>query len=65
MYGITPREYLLNIRVKAAKEFLALTDLPIAQIAENCGFCDSKNLILNFKKATHMTPGRYRKLNRL
>lgn len=61
--GVTPHEYLINLRVKKAKELLISTDLSLTEISDRTGFCDSKNLILNFKKSTAMTPRQYRTLS--
>lgn len=61
--GVTPHEYLVNLRIKKAKELLVSTDLSLAEIADKTGFCDSKNLIMNFKKNTSMTPRKYRTLS--
>lgn len=60
--GITPHEYLVNVRVKKVRELLVTTTLPVYRIAEMTGFVDSKNLIRNFKKSTDVTPGNYRKI---
>ena len=37
-YGLTPAEYVRNVRITAAKELLLSTDLCIAEISERCGF---------------------------
>ncbi|MCF0146685.1 MAG: helix-turn-helix transcriptional regulator [Eubacterium sp.] len=58
--GITPYQYLLHLRINKAKELLNTTELCLEEIAQQSGFCDSKNLICNFKKVTQMTPGQYR-----
>lgn len=60
--GISPYEYLTNIRINKAKELLYLTQLSLSEIAEKTGFSDSKNFITNFRVSTSMTPGKYRKL---
>ena len=63
--GLSPYNYLLYLRINKAKELLASTDLPLDEIAQQSGFCDSKNLIYNFKKAVQLTPMQYRNANPL
>ena len=60
--GISPYEYLTNIRINKAKELLYASQLSLSEIAEKTGFSDSKNFITNFRISTSMTPGKYRKL---
>lgn len=59
--GLTPYEYLINLRINRAKDFLVSTDDPLDIVAVNSGFTDSKNLIYNFKRIVHLTPNEYRK----
>lgn len=53
--------YLRNIRVEHAKKLLRTTSLPTAQIALSCGFQSPHHLIRSFKKVTSLTPGEYRR----
>lgn len=48
-------------RVNYAKGLLRLTDDPIAQIAEQCGFTDEKYFSRVFKKHCDVSPGIFRK----
>jgi AraC-like DNA-binding protein len=59
--GITPYEYLINLRISKAKQLLRTTNAILDEIAEQSGFCSSKNLIYNFRRLTGMTPGAYRR----
>lgn len=59
--GMSPYNYLLYLRINKAKEFLNTSELQLDEIAQQTGFCDAKNLIYNFKKATGITPIQYRK----
>lgn len=61
--GLTPYEYLINLRINKAKELLISTDSCLDTIAANSGFTDTKNLIYNFKRIVHLTPNAYRKTN--
>jgi AraC-like DNA-binding protein len=61
--GITPYEYIINLRINKAKELLTITNSCLDEIAELSGFSDSKNLIYHFKRVTHLKPKEYRKAN--
>lgn len=61
-YGITPFEYLMQLRVHAAKQLLAeQRNLSVAQIAAKVGFNDVGYFIKCFKKLEHATPLEFRK----
>ena len=64
-YGQAPYEYLTNLRINNVQKLLCSSDLTLEQIAVKSGFCDSKNLIKNFKKITGKTPNEYRNLHPL
>jgi AraC family transcriptional regulator len=57
--GQSPHQYLLAIRVEAAKRLLR-TDTPIAQIAFNCGFSHQEHLTRMFGRHVGMAPAAYR-----
>ncbi|MDR2054144.1 MAG: AraC family transcriptional regulator [Treponema sp.] len=59
--GVTPYEYLINLRISRAKQFLRTTNAILDEIAEWSGFLNSKTLIYNFRRLTGMTPGAYRR----
>jgi AraC-like DNA-binding protein len=59
--GVTPYEYLINLRISRAKQFLRTTNAILDEIAEWSGFPGSKALIYNFRRLTGMTPGAYRR----
>ena len=59
--GITPREYLIDCRLKKACELLSTTSKQISEIAGKCGFCNQQYLTLLFKKKYNITPIAYRK----
>lgn len=63
--GITPYEYLSNLRINKAKELLMNTDNTLDKIASLTGFSDSKTLIYNFKKITGLRPAQYKKANKI
>ncbi len=61
--GITPVEYIRNLRVEKAKALLSFTDLTILDIAIDCGFGSLSTFYETFKKYLKMTPKEYRKIN--
>lgn len=58
-FGISPHQYLLKLRIEHARELLK-TYHTIQQISEYCGFSDVHHFSNAFKKATGLTPARYR-----
>ncbi|MBE6374353.1 MAG: helix-turn-helix domain-containing protein, partial [Lentisphaerae bacterium] len=53
---------LQNFRLAQAETLLRTTLLPLTEISDRCGFCDSNYFILCFRKRYKITPYRYRKL---
>lgn len=60
--GYAPHEYLVNLRVQKAKEFLCNTRKSVEETAEHCGFSSPSNFIRAFHKQTGFTPASYRRL---
>lgn len=60
--GMTPQEYLLSLRLERAKQFLLQPEKSISEIAYACGFSSQSYFTEQFRKETHMTPGKYRKM---
>lgn len=60
--GMSFSEYLNNVRISAAKQLLAESDLLIYEVAEKCGYHDSFYFNRVFKKMTGISPGAYKKL---
>jgi len=56
----TPRDYLLALRVEAARRLLVTTDISLAAIATDCGFTDQSHFTKRFQKVTGITPHHYR-----
>ena len=59
--GLTPNEYLINLRINKSKELLRYADLPIQQIAKEVGFENVSHFINQFKKQEDTTPLSFRK----
>ena len=58
--GQTPKEYIIDYRLKRAIEKLENTSDSIAQIAFDCGFSSAVGFNHIFSKKTGMTPSKYR-----
>lgn len=61
--GTTVFGYVTAKRVKAAEELLIVSDKPVSEIAADVGYSDYNYFIKVFKKATGVTPLKYRKQN--
>lgn len=57
------RSYLNNVRIEKAKELLATTDIPLADVGNQVGFADQSYFNKIFRKYEGLTPGQYRTLN--
>ncbi len=58
--GISPYQYLLQQRIKRAKELLMQKERSIMDIALECGFNSHSHLSKQFRQFTGMTPKTYR-----
>ena len=59
--GVGFLAYLTGIRMERAKKLLLTTDLPVAEVAEQCGFGDYRVFTKVFKKNENVTPSQYRR----
>lgn len=60
MLGITPTDFIRNVRLKRAAQLLASTQLSINEIADRVGFVTPRNFSTQFKKMFGVTPSEYR-----
>lgn len=58
--GVGPQRYLIERRVERAKSLMRRTREPLASIALEVGFADQSHLTQVFRRATGVTPGRFR-----
>ena len=56
-FGISPHQFIINKRLEKAKKLLR-NHLPIADVAQMCGFSDQSHLTRLFKKYLGFTPGK-------
>ena len=59
-FGISPMEYLVDLRLKKGLDILRNTDLSIRAIARNCGIPDASRFCALFKKKYGSTPEVFR-----
>ena len=59
--GTTPYNYILNLRITKAKEYLEVTDMTIFEIASATGFSDDSAFSTRFSAITGISPLNYRK----
>ncbi len=60
-FQVTPRQYINQIRIKAACHLLANTDLSMADIARQTGFYDQSHFAHQFVRLQGTTPSGYRR----
>lgn len=60
--ALSPYDYLLSVRLDKAKELLINSNLPVSEIAYQCGFNSTPNFICFFKKETGLSPLKFRKI---
>lgn len=60
-YGVYFKDYILTVRMDAAKKLLRTTDLKVYEVAENVGFNNPDYFVTQFEKIVGTTPSQYRK----
>lgn len=61
---LSPMQLIQKLRIDAAARLLETTDLPLAQIAADVGYCDQSALTRQFRAAVGITPGQFRQRGR-
>lgn len=64
-YNMTPKQFLIDIRINKAKQLLSEGALKINSIAAECGFSNQYHFSRVFKEKTGLTPTEYMKQNRI
>ena len=62
-YSCTPNDYLLDVRLSAARQLICSTNLTINEIAQSCGFNSQSYFSDCFKRKNAITPTALRKRN--
>jgi AraC family transcriptional regulator len=58
---VTPRQYIIQMRIDRAKELLRSRELSIVDIALQCGFTNQSHFTNLFRQLTEITPKAYRR----
>ncbi|MFD0717632.1 helix-turn-helix domain-containing protein [Paenibacillus sp. GCM10027626] len=58
--GLTPIQYLLQLRMNAAKNYLDTSDMPIKEVAAECGFGSIHHFSGEFKRKFGLYPSEWR-----
>ncbi len=58
--GTTPHRYLTYRRIERAKTLIAEGELPLVEVADECGFSSQAHFSRRFKQLVGTTPGEYR-----
>lgn len=58
--GMPAHRYVLATRLEQARKLLTLSEMPIVQIAEECGFSSQSHLTAAFRAAHAVTPAQFR-----
>ncbi len=59
-FGISPKSYILKVRIEASKEYLKNTDTKVADVAKIVGFSSQQRFNDIFKKHEGITPLNFR-----
>lgn len=59
-YGISPKEYIIKLRINHAKKLLMSGDFTVNETAELCGYCEPCHFSREFSKHTGISPKNYR-----
>ncbi|WP_434362698.1 AraC family transcriptional regulator [Parasalinivibrio latis] len=59
--GITPHQFVLDRRLKMARELIKEGELTFSQIADSCGFASQSGLTSAFTRSFGMPPSEYRR----
>lgn len=62
LLGLTPKHFLLDCQIFAAKRDLLAGQKELATIASECGFAHQSHFTSRFKQATGLTPTRWRRM---
>jgi AraC-like DNA-binding protein len=60
LLGLGPAKVFARFRLDQARDLLERSQLSVAAIAERLGFADSSHFVHAFRRATGLSPGRYR-----
>lgn len=56
-FGVSPRQYQVRLKMQAALDLLER--MPLAQVAQECGYSDQSAFARQFRKVVGLSPARY------
>jgi len=59
--GVTPHQYVLDVRLRHAQEWLRRKDAALIDVAAVCGFSSQSHMTSVFRKRLGLTPGEFRR----
>jgi AraC family transcriptional regulator len=59
--GVTPKQFLIDVRLRVARDLLASTDRTVTEIALDVGFQQASHFIRTFHRAVGLPPAAYRR----
>jgi len=59
--GMSPHRYVLQYRVRRARQLLTSTEMSLSEIADAAGFSNPSHCIHYFREIVGVTPGEYRR----
>lgn len=64
VFGLTPKQLLMKIRLETASQLLKTTEQTITEVAHQCGYTDHSAFARLFRSVVGLTPSQYRKASR-
>ena len=61
--GVSPKQYIINIRLQKAKQLLSEGSMKISAVSEACGFSSPYHFCREFRRHIGVSPSEYRKEN--
>ena len=61
VFGISPQKDHIRAKISKASYLLSIGTLSLQEISEMCGYSNIYHFIRQFRSATGITPGKYRK----
>jgi AraC-like DNA-binding protein len=60
-FGVTPKEYLIRMRIEYAKSLLLSEQFTVSEIATLCGYSEPCHFSREFSKRVGVSPNQYTK----
>lgn len=58
-YGVSPKEYIINMRMTYAKQLLALGEFPVGTVAVMCGYAEPAHFSREFTRRVGVAPSNF------